>query len=77
MSQAHLNQICQQYVNANALALIHNVLISEAKRYLIFSDTAVADIAERLGFNEPGYFNKFFKRHTKLSPAAYRRQSQG
>jgi AraC family transcriptional activator of pobA len=77
VSQAHLNQICQQYFNSNALALIHNVLISEAKRYLIFSDTAVADIAERLGFNEPGYFNKFFKRHTGLSPAAYRRQSQG
>jgi len=77
VSQAHLNQICQQYFRSNALALIHNVLISEAKRYLIFSDTAVADIAERLGFNEPGYFNKFFKRHTELSPAAYRRQSQG
>lgn len=77
VSQAHLNQICQQHFQSNALALIHNVLISEAKRFLIFSDTAVAEIAERLGFTEPGYFNKFFKRYTGLSPAVYRRQSQG
>lgn len=77
VSQAHLNQICQQYFQSNALALVHHILLSEAKRYLIFSDIAVAEIAERLGFSEPGYFNKFFKRHTGLSPAAYRRQSQG
>lgn len=76
VSQAHLNQICQQYFQSRALALIHNTLISEAKRYLVFSDIAVAEIAERLGFHEPGYFNKFFKRHTGLSPAAYRRQSR-
>ncbi|GGF82473.1 helix-turn-helix domain-containing protein [Alteromonas lipolytica] len=76
VSQAHLNQICQQYYQSNALALVHQTLLSEAKRYLIFSDIAVAEIAERLGFSEPGYFNKFFKRHTGLSPAAYRRESQ-
>lgn len=76
VSQAHLNLICQQHFHSRALALIHNVLISEAKRYLVFSDIGVAEIAERLGFTEPGYFNKFFKRHTGLSPATYRRQSQ-
>jgi len=58
------------------LALIHNVLINEAKRFLVFADMPVAEIAERLGFSDPGYFNKFFKRYTQTSPAKYRKQTQ-
>ncbi|WP_394336946.1 hypothetical protein [Chitinophaga costaii] len=26
-----------------------------------------------LGFTEPAYFNNYFKKHTELSPGAYRR----
>lgn len=76
VSQAHLNQLCQQYLQTNALSLIHKVIINEAKRFLIFADMPVASIAERLGFNEPTYFNKFFKRYVNMSPAVYRRQTQ-
>ena len=74
--QAHLNQICREHTGENALALIHNVLINEAKRFLVFADMPVAEIAERLGFSDPGYFNKFFKRYTQTSPAKYRKQTQ-
>jgi len=76
VSQAHLNQICREQSGENALALIHKVLLNEAKRYLVFADMPVAEIAERLGFSDPGYFNKFFKRKVGTSPATYRRQSQ-
>ncbi|WP_237057260.1 AraC family transcriptional regulator [Microbulbifer sediminum] len=35
-------------------------------------ETAVAEIAERLGFSEPSAFNRAFKKWTGLAPGAYR-----
>lgn len=77
VTQSHLNQICQRYAGASALALIHRQLVNEAKRYLIFSDLGLNDIAEQLGFAEPGYFSKFFKRLTSQQPARYRLLNRG
>ena len=35
----------------------------------------VKEIAESLGFGTTWYFSHFFRRHTHLSPAAYRKSS--
>ncbi|GAB2510113.1 AraC family transcriptional regulator [Microbulbifer agarilyticus] len=40
-------------------------------------DTAVAEIAERLGFSEPSAFNRAFKKWTGLAPGAYREKFRG
>jgi AraC family transcriptional activator of pobA len=36
----------------------------------------VKDIAEALGFSDPAYFTRFFKRQTGLSPAAFRTRAR-
>jgi AraC family transcriptional regulator, transcriptional activator of pobA len=77
VSQSHLNQICQRYTGAAALAVIHRQLLHEAKRYLIFSDLSLSDISEQLGFAEPSYFSKFFKRLAGVQPARYRQLNRG
>ncbi|MFC6633326.1 AraC family transcriptional regulator [Microbulbifer taiwanensis] len=40
-------------------------------------ETAVAEIAERLGFSEPSAFNRAFKKWTGLAPGAYRDKYRG
>ncbi|KUJ84031.1 AraC family transcriptional regulator [Microbulbifer sp. ZGT114] len=40
-------------------------------------ETAVAEIAERLGFSEPSAFNRAFKKWTGLAPGAYREKFRG
>ncbi|WOX04426.1 AraC family transcriptional regulator [Microbulbifer pacificus] len=40
-------------------------------------ETAVAEIAERLGFSEPSAFNRAFKKWTGLAPGAYREKHRG
>ncbi|MCW8126739.1 AraC family transcriptional regulator [Microbulbifer halophilus] len=40
-------------------------------------ETAVAEIAERLGFSEPSAFNRAFKKWTGLAPGAYREKYRG
>ncbi|OFC69108.1 hypothetical protein BFC18_20465 [Alteromonas confluentis] len=76
VTAAHLNQICLTATNANALALIHQYLLTEAKRYLVFADMSIATISDRLGFNEPSHFSRFFRKHEKLSPKGFREQSR-
>lgn len=54
------------------LELINQRIILEAKRLLRYSLLSVKEIAFRLGFEDPSYFVKFFKRIVHQSPADYR-----
>lgn len=60
---------CSEY---SPLEMINNRIILEAKRMLRYSDMMIKEIADALGFDDPSYFIKFFKRLTKCSPAEYR-----
>ena len=60
---------CSKY---SPLELINTRIILEAKRLLRYSVLSVKEIAFRLGFEDPSYFAKFFKRLVKQSPADYR-----
>lgn len=54
-------------------AYIDNRRVSEAKRLLLYSNLSVKEISFELGFDEPTNFNKFFRKHTKLSPIEFRK----
>lgn len=67
-----LNQYVSECSSYTPLELINNRIILEAKRLLRYSNMTVKEIAFRLGFDDPSYFVKFFKRLAKTSPADYR-----
>ena len=46
----------------------------EAKRLLLHLDMPVVTIADKLGFDEPTNFSKFFKREVACSPAEFRKR---
>lgn len=47
--------------------------IEWAKELLIKTDLPVTQISEQLGFSDPGYFTKVFKKQEYLTPALYRK----
>lgn len=51
-------------------------MVAEAKSLLQNSNISVKEIAYRLGFTESAHFSNYFKKHTKMSPAAYRSMQQ-
>jgi AraC family transcriptional regulator, transcriptional activator of pobA len=59
----------------NVQSLIHARLAREAKRRLFHVAAPVSKLAFELGFDDPAYFCRFFKRHVGLSPRAYRSQA--
>jgi AraC family transcriptional regulator, transcriptional activator of pobA len=54
-------------------AFLHRELIREARELLEVSALQVAQIAFRLGFADPAYFNRFFTRHVGQNPGRYRK----
>lgn len=75
MTPSHLNSICQKLVGHSALDVIHARLLLAARRQLVYTERNIAGVAHFLGFADPSYFTRFFKRKTGMTPGDYRRSS--
>jgi AraC family transcriptional activator of pobA len=76
ITAAHLNVLCRQAVGQSALALIHERMLLEAKRKLVYTSMTVSVVSDTLGFSDPAYFTRFFKRQIGLSPKDFRNQAK-
>jgi AraC family transcriptional activator of pobA len=73
LSVERLNRLCRQHAEMSAFELIQDRLVREACRRLIYVAVPVTQLAYELGFVDPGYFCRFFKRRTGKTPNEYRR----
>lgn len=72
LSTARLNRLVQAEGARSALDLVHERLTREACRKLIYVAAPAANLSAELGFEDPAYFSRFFKRRTGMSPHKYR-----
>ncbi|WP_223649692.1 helix-turn-helix domain-containing protein [Hymenobacter psoromatis] len=76
LSAGHLSEVVKAQSGKPAIKHLHERLVLEARRLLVYTPLSHKEIAFDLGFAEPSYFSRFFKRETGLSPAQYRRRSR-
>ena len=72
LSTPRLNRLVRAERGVSALELVHERLTREACRRLIYIAAPAARLAAELGFEDPAYFSRFFKRRTGQSPQSYR-----
>ena len=72
ITPVHLNRICQNIAGKSASQLVQEHILNEARKYLTYTSYSVSEIAYLLHFQYPNYFAKFFKKHTGMSPTAFR-----
>jgi AraC-like DNA-binding protein len=72
ISAYQLNAITRTCVGKTASQIINDYLVLEAKRYLLVTSDQVNQIAYHLGYEDPSYFIRFFKKHTGHSPDVFR-----
>lgn len=69
---ATLSRLCQEQLGMTPMTLINARIILDARRELAHSGLSVKQIAHHLGFGDVGYFSRFFRKHTRLSPSEFR-----
>lgn len=73
MSPRKLSDLTAQTLNKTPLTIIQERIILEAQRLLLHSNLNINQIGYRLGFDDPSYFVKYFKKQTHISPSEFRK----
>lgn len=76
LSTQRLNCLARAESGRSALEIVHERLTREACRRLFWLAAPAEAIAAELGFDDPAYFNRFFKRRMGLTPRAWRRRQR-
>lgn len=63
----------KQYMGVPPLQYLTAIRINKAKELLESTDCSIGEIGEIVGYDNPLYFSRIFKKQTGLSPAAYRK----
>jgi len=70
----HLHDLIREQTGHAPGELIRRRRLLDAKRLLLHSDLSVSEIGYQLGFRDPSYFSRFFRREVELTPAEFREE---
>ncbi len=73
VSERTLAEATKRALGKTPKEIVQDRLLLEAKRLLIHSDMAVADIAFHLNFEDPAYFGRFFRKRAAMSPGEFKK----
>lgn len=73
ISSKTLTNHSKESADKTPLEIIHERIILEAKRLISHSSLNINEIGFHLGFEDPSYFVKYFKKQTGKSPSDFRK----
>ncbi len=74
VTPSKLNRVSKTLTGRSAFEIAQQRLLLEARRRLVYIAAPVQRLAYELGFEDPAYFNRFFKKRTGMTPARFRRE---
>lgn len=75
ISPARLNRLCLKLAGKTAFDITQDRLMLEACRKLTYVPASIASIAYELGFQDPAYFSRLFKKLIGVTPKEFRLQT--
>jgi AraC family transcriptional regulator, transcriptional activator of pobA len=72
VSESQLRRACLAVTGQAPVALVQLRMLVEAERQLRYTAMSIAQVAYYLGFDDPAYFSRFFRRQTGVSPKGFR-----
>lgn len=72
LSPNNFSKICKQHFLKTPSTLIHERVILESKKLIHLSYKSMKEIAAELNFDDENYFSRYFKKHTRITPTAFR-----
>ena len=74
LSLSYLNEAVKATTGLSVSHWIQQEIVLEAKRLLYHSDSSVKEIAYELGYEDPTYFSRLFKKTVGKTPGDFREQ---
>ncbi|MDF2232611.1 helix-turn-helix domain-containing protein [Albimonas sp. CAU 1670] len=71
-SATHLGRLTRAHAGQSPAAFLTALRMQEARRLLAYTLMDVAEVGYRLGYEDPSYFSRAFRRETGLSPSDFR-----
>ncbi|HZJ70277.1 MAG TPA: helix-turn-helix transcriptional regulator, partial [Planctomycetota bacterium] len=76
VSAAHLSAVCRARHGRGAGALVRARVVLEARRLLAYTGLTAAQVADQLGFADPSYFARYFRREAGMPPSVFRARAR-
>jgi AraC family transcriptional activator of pobA len=73
ISETRLDRLCRALASKSAFEFVQDRLLLETRRKLVHVAAPVSMIAYELGFEDPAYFCRFFRKRTGMTPSAFRK----
>ena len=77
VTPSYLSVVVKEKTGKTALQWINDVVMSDARQLLLYSDQSIKEIVATLGFPNQSFFGKYFKQHTGKSPKRFRFEGRG
>lgn len=69
ISQGYLSRLFSEYLNTTFVDYLNTMRINEASRLLRNGKKTVKEISHIVGYNDPNYFSRIFRRYVNISPS--------
>ncbi len=73
-TESTLNRVCREVAGVSAFEVVQERVVLEARRKLTYIAAPVSRLAYELGFQDPAYFCRFFRKRTGMTPSEFRRR---
>lgn len=72
ITTAYLNDCVKEVIGKNVSCVIHDRIVLEAKRLLVYTNHTSKQIAHELGYEDHAYFARLFRKVVGVSPLTFR-----
>lgn len=73
LTPGHLTTVVRQRTGRTVLEWITERRMTEARRLLVQTDVPISEVGRRVGYTDPAYFTRSFRRAHQVTPSAWRR----
>lgn len=75
LNPIYVSKLFKNKLNINYIDYLSEIRMKHAKKRLLEQETSTKEIAYDVGYRDPNYFSKVFKKYTGYSPTEYRKRA--
>jgi two-component system, response regulator YesN len=77
LSPTYISKIFKTHLDTNFIDYVSSVRIKVAKRLIKNSELSLKEISNEIGYVDPNYFTRVFKKYEGMTPSEYRSDYYG